>query len=84
MAKLERFDLAIIDIRLPGMNGDQLIQKMHQDFLSLRCIIHTGSSEFELTSRLNSIGIYLEYVFLKPQMSLHPMNHMINQIVSEP
>ncbi|MCP5047671.1 MAG: response regulator [bacterium] len=60
------FQVGVIDLRLPGMSGDALILMAHQISPSMRFIIHTGSTNYQLTEELNGIGIYPEYLFLKP------------------
>ncbi len=64
------FDLAIVDIRLPGINGDQFIVKAHQVSADMKFIIHTGSVHFRINPELKKIGLTLEDVFLKPIFDL--------------
>jgi len=83
LIKNESFDIAIIDLRLPGMNGDQLIQTIHKDTCTIRFLIHTASSEFRLTSALSAIGLQLDHVFHKPQVNLKPMINTIETMLHE-
>ena len=59
-------DCAIVDIRLPGMDGNDLILHAHRLQPSLRFLIHTGSTAYQLSPSLTEIGIGDEDVFRKP------------------
>jgi DNA-binding NtrC family response regulator len=48
----QSFHVAVVDIRLPGIDGDALIIKANQLAPALRFIIHTGSVEYRLSEAL--------------------------------
>lgn len=58
--------VAIVDMRLPGMDGNELILKIHEQDASIRFIIHTGSTDYILPKSLIAIGISKEQVVHKP------------------
>lgn len=62
----QRFDIAIVDIRLPGMPGDEFIPLANKIDPLLRYIIHTGSTDFKLSDELMGIGITKDFVYIKP------------------
>ena len=62
--------VAIVDIRLPGIDGDALILKAHEMMPTVHFIIYTGSVEYRLSEDLKRIGTRPEHVFLKPQQDL--------------
>jgi DNA-binding NtrC family response regulator len=64
------FDLAIVDLRLPGMSGEELIKKAFVIAPEIKYVIHTGSVNYRLSDELLEIGIKPEHVFLKPQTDL--------------
>ncbi len=76
------FHVAIIDIRLPGMNGDAFISKAHEIQPTIRFIIYTGSTEYQLSQVLKTIGLSKEHIFLKPQRDLSVFVKAIKDLLS--
>jgi DNA-binding NtrC family response regulator len=70
LIKGEPFQVAIVDVRLPGMDGDAMILKAHEISPSMHFIIYTGSVNYKLSEDLKNIGTRSEYVFPKPQRDL--------------
>lgn len=68
--KEKTFQAAIIDLRLPGMSGDLLIQKIHKLYPDIRFVIHTGSVGYVLSEDLKAIGMSINHVFFKPMPDL--------------
>lgn len=66
----QNIDVAIIDMRLPGIDGDMLIVKAHELQPLLKFLIHTGSINYSISSSLQEIGIRTEQVFRKPLMDM--------------
>ena len=63
-------DVALVDIRLPKLDGDSLINQAHLLRPRMRFLIHTGSVEYKLPEELKRLGVKNEHVFLKPQTDL--------------
>lgn len=70
MLQQRHFDLAVVDMRLPGESGDAFILEAAEMFPDLRYVIHTGSVEFQLTRELAAQGIRSGDVYLKPLQDL--------------
>ena len=83
LAKDKIFDVAIVDMRLPGMNGDELILKLHKNYKSLRFLIYTGSSNYVLADALISIGLKPEHVITKPVMEMSLFLEKIARILNK-
>ena len=79
----EPFDVAIIDLRLPEMDGEELIKTIYDERYQIRFLIHTGSYAFRLTPILMAIGMRADHVFHKPQVNLEPMRNTIEMIIKE-
>ena len=64
------YDIILVDLRLPLMQGDELIVKLHELKPNLKFVIHTGSTWFELTDGLKKAGIKREHLLYKPVVDL--------------
>lgn len=80
--KDEPFDLAIVDMRLPGDSGDVFIGKAIQLCDRMQFVIHTGSVEFQLTDVLKNYGIKPEHVYLKPLNDLATLVQGVRKILN--
>uniref|UniRef100_B8DN80 Response regulator receiver protein n=1 Tax=Nitratidesulfovibrio vulgaris (strain DSM 19637 / Miyazaki F) TaxID=883 RepID=B8DN80_NITV9 len=65
-----RPDVGIIDMRLPGMSGNDFIIRAHQALPTLRYLIHTGSTNYKLPSELITIGVQRADVYIKPLQNM--------------
>ena len=84
MLTQKSFHVAIVDIRLPGMNGDAFILKAHEIFPTMRFLIYTGSTEYQLSDVLKAIGLKKEHIYLKPQRDLSVFVTGIRNLLSVP
>ena len=67
------FDVCIMDMRLPGMNGDSTIRAMHEICPALKFIIHTGSADYSIPDDLRAMGIDESLFFAKPLVDMRPL-----------
>jgi two-component system, OmpR family, response regulator len=74
------FDVAVVDIRLPGMDGNAFVLEAHRRRPRLRYVIHTGSSNYALPDDVEAVGVRREHVFLKPLHDMTPMSKAIRSI----
>lgn len=51
-----RPDAAFIDIRMPGMNGIELIRRLHEAGVPVQCIVASGYAEFEYARKAMEYG----------------------------
>ncbi|SMF04225.1 response regulator [Desulfovibrio gilichinskyi] len=63
-----QIDLAIVDLRLPGMDGVEFIATAIKLWSDLKFIIYTGSPEYDISPELNSEMNVSKIIFLKPLM----------------
>ncbi|MBU2510893.1 response regulator [bacterium] len=80
--KEKTFQVAVIDLRLPGMSGDLLIQNINKQYPQIRFVIHTGSVGYVLSEDLKSIGMKLNHVFFKPMPDLTVLVETILTLVN--
>jgi len=77
----EDLDIAIVDLRLPGISGDTMILKSHGMKPHMKFLIHTGSVDYRLPNELKAIGMGSENLFLKPIPDLTVIIDAINKIL---
>ncbi len=63
---LAEVGVAVVDIRLGGMDGLGFIKLAHAKHPGIRFLIHTGSTDFRLDEDLRSIGLTEADVLYKP------------------
>jgi len=76
------FDVCIMDMRLPGMNGDATIRSLHEICPGLKFIIHTGSADYSIPDDLRAIGIDERQFFAKPLMDMTPLAETVAALAS--
>lgn len=76
-----RPDVCTVDIRLPGMTGNQFIAEAHAFNPGLKFLVYTGSWNYELPEELNRLGLGTEQVFNKPCMDLDCILHAILKLL---
>lgn len=63
-------DVAVVDMRLPGISGEEFISQAHALAPQLKFIIHTGSTTYRLSHEMMDIGLTRGEVFIKPVMDM--------------
>ncbi|OPZ60905.1 MAG: Hydrogenase transcriptional regulatory protein hupR1 [Deltaproteobacteria bacterium ADurb.Bin510] len=66
----ERFDAAIVDLRLPGIDGETFILKAHELWPAMNFLIHTGSMVYEPCPAVRAIGLDHADIYHKPLADL--------------
>lgn len=80
--KKNEYDVAIVDIRLPGMDGEGFITAAAAIYPRLKYIVHTGSTQYRLPNRLIAPDIEIAEVFHKPVSDMNLFVLKINQILN--
>ncbi len=60
------FDVCVMDMRLPGLDGNAAIRALHELCPRLRFIIYTGSANYAIPDELYTLGIGEVPLFRKP------------------
>lgn len=77
------YDLAVVDMRLPGESGEAFILRVKPKWPDMLFLIHTGSVEFQLSDDLKRLGVMPEHVFLKPLHDLSILADGIAEIITK-
>jgi DNA-binding NtrC family response regulator len=83
LMKSNVYDVCIVDMRLPGVSGEELIIQARARYPEQRHIIYTGSISYNLSDQLKHLGMRPEHVFLKPVRVLSLLVKCIKQLVGE-
>lgn len=76
-----RFDVCILDQRLPGINGDATLRALHELSPDLRFIIHTGDVGYTLPDDVYTLGVEPIYLFNKPLLDMGPLVDAVRRLV---
>ena len=83
LPKLGEVEVAVVDIRLGGMDGLEFIKRLHVLHPGVRCLIHTGSTDFQLDRELRAIGLTEREVLFKPVLDMGIFEALILEKVAE-
>ena len=83
LMKSNVYDVCIVDMRLPGMSGEDLIIQARERYPEQRHIIYTGSISYNLSEKLKDLGMRPEHVFLKPVRVLSLLVKCVKQLAPE-
>ncbi len=83
LALIERYhpNLVIVDIRLPVIDGNELISQIYRMDPQIHFLIHTGSLDYAIPDGLREIGIVLADVFIKPVEDMSDFSQAIRNKV---
>ncbi len=74
---------AIVDVRLPGMNGSDFIREAVRRQISMVFIICSGSSEYEFPQDLKSMASVCNDFFKKPVQDLSVLESEVNSMLQD-
>ena len=58
IAKRDRFDLAVVDLRMPGMDGRELLEALKKEHKFLEVIVLTGYGSVESAFECSKLGAF--------------------------
>lgn len=74
-------EVGIIDMRLPKMDGNELILIAHKMCPQMQFIVHTGSTDYVLPESLVTIGLSNAHVVLKPVPDMQVFIDVISRLL---
>lgn len=78
----ERVDVGIIDMRMPGMDGNTVILNAHRLQPEMKFLILTGSINYLMPEALKRMGMTDDHLFKKPLLDMKVLVRAINRFVS--
>ncbi|MCK4658929.1 MAG: response regulator [Phycisphaerae bacterium] len=76
-------DVAVIDLRLPGIDGNGVILRAVEIQPRVKFLIHTGSVNYQLPAALRRLGIEDEHVFQKPIEDMAVIVEAVRHLMGE-
>jgi DNA-binding NtrC family response regulator len=58
LARSEKFDIALLDLRMPGMDGGEVLRVLKEEHRFLEAIILTGHGSLESAVQLTKLGAF--------------------------
>jgi len=58
LARSEKFDIALLDLRMPGMDGGEVLRVLKEEHQFLEAIILTGHGSLESAVELTKLGAF--------------------------
>ncbi|MEA1921385.1 MAG: response regulator [Pseudomonadota bacterium] len=78
----ESVDVVIVDMRLSGINGNEVMRQALADGAKCKFIIHTGSNEYRVPDDLAALGVSMDNVYLKPIKDMAVLVRAVRALVS--
>ncbi len=77
----EDMDAVIVDMRLPGIDGNEVILTAHEMGSTAHFLIHTGSTDYHLPDSLKRLNFPKEHIFLKPLPDITILSETIRNLL---
>ena len=74
-------DISIIDIRLPGIDGNEVMLKVNDSHPQSKFIIYTGYLGYTLPEQISALGVNADQVLFKPVQEMKQFSRMIEQLL---
>lgn len=80
---LRQEDIAacVVDMRLPGIDGNEVIRTALTEGLLEKFIIHTGSTDYLLPADLQDQGMTTNHIFLKPVAEMNVLAEAVETLL---
>jgi DNA-binding response OmpR family regulator len=73
----DKYKVAIVDINLPGIDGEEFINIASGKTPGTRYLIHTGIYDYQLSKEMKSLGISEDDLIYKPVID---MNFLVEKV----
>ena len=66
-----RIDEAVVDIRLPGIDGNTFMIEARKILPDIKFVVHTGSADYIPPDAIKALGVTSDKVLIKPVSDLN-------------
>jgi DNA-binding response OmpR family regulator len=74
-------DAVVLDMRLPGIDGNEVVIKAKSKGCNAHFFIHTGSTDYTLPKELLNLGMQPDHVFHKPVSDLGILTESVSHLI---
>ncbi len=71
IVKNNHIDEAVVDIRLPGIDGNTFMIEARKILPNIKFVVHTGSADYVPPDAVKALGITSDKVLIKPASDLN-------------
>ncbi len=71
LVKKHPIDAAVVDIRLPGKDGNTFMLEARKIRSAIKFVVHTGSADYTPPDAIKALGITSDKVLIKPVSDLN-------------
>ncbi len=77
----EDISACVVDMRLPGIDGNEVIRTAVDEGILQKFIIHTGSTDYRLPADLLKKGMGGKHIFLKPISEMNILAEAVEALI---
>ncbi|MCG8639903.1 MAG: response regulator [Desulfobacterales bacterium] len=77
IVKTHPIDDAVVDIRLPGIDGNIFMIEAKKIAPDINFVIHTGSADYVISDSIAALGVTPEKVIIKPARDLEQIRQSL-------
>lgn len=79
IVKNNHIDQAVVDIRLPGIDGNTFMVEAAKINPCLKFVVHTGSADYIPPAAVRALGVSSACVLIKPSLDLTTLVSALNK-----
>ena len=72
-------DEAVVDIRLPGVDGNTFMLEARKINPDIKFVVHTGSADYAPPAAVKALGVTSDKVLIKPAADLNVLIDALNK-----
>jgi CheY-like chemotaxis protein len=83
IVKSNHIDEAVVDIRLPGIDGNTFMIEARKILPDIKLVVHTGSADYIPPDSVRALGITPDRVLIKPANDLNVLCEALKELYKD-
>ena len=79
IVKNNHIDEAVVDIRLPGIDGNTFMLEARKILPDIKFVVHTGSADYIPPDAVKALGVTSDKVLIKPVSDLRVLSEALKE-----